>query len=126
MVKVRRGKVEDIPHILPLFRQFCDTSGFTAAGIKFSSAAVAALLTRSLADRGIVTVADGEDGIVGYALAAVVPFPFNPKATVVSELSVYAADPKTKALLSKKVRQVGSQLGATAVCSADLQLGELK
>lgn len=124
MVKVRRGKVEDIPNILPLFRDFCDSSGFSDAGIKFSSAAITALLTRAMADRGIVTVAD-DDGIVGYALAAVVPFPFNPKATVVSELSVYSADPKTRALLSKKVRQVGHQLGAQAVCSAELHLGAL-
>lgn len=121
MVKVRRGKVEDIPSILPLFREFCEASGFVDAGIKFSPSAVTALLTRALADRGIVTVADNGDSIVGYALAAVVPFPFNPKATVVSELSVYATDAKTKALLTKKVRQVGNQLGAQAAFSADLK-----
>lgn len=124
-MKVRRGKTEDIPGLVALFKEFWEASGFSDAGIKFSSGAIAALLSRSLADRGIVVVAESDGELLGYALAAVVPFPFNPKASVVTELSVYAKDPKVRAQLDKKARQVGGQLGASAVCTADLQVRAL-
>jgi hypothetical protein len=124
-MKIRRGRAEDIKSVLPLFKKFAENHGFVDAGIRFSATAATLLLTRALSGSGVFSVAETEDGIVGYALANVVPFPFNPSATVMSELSVYGETPAVALALSKKVRQVGRQLGATAVCTADLRVAAL-
>jgi len=52
----------------------------------------------------------------------VVPFPFNPKTKVLSEIALFAETDTIRKQLDKKAAQVGKQLGADAVCSAKLVL----
>ena len=90
-MKIRRGTHADIPALIPLCREFYDQSKFSQAGIKFSTQAMTGLLTALLGESGIVTVAEDNDGIVGYILVAVFPFHFNPKHRVATELMFYVA-----------------------------------
>lgn len=124
-MKIRRGTYDDIPALIPLCREYFEATGFATA-TSFSSSGVKALLTNLLAGGGVVAVAEDEGLLRGYVLAAVVPFPFNPNTRVISEIALYATDEKVRRQLDKKAQQVGKQLGATAVCSASLELRAIK
>jgi hypothetical protein len=120
-MKIRRGTVDDIPALIPLCREYFEATGFATAA-SFSSSGVKALLLNLLSGAGVVAVAEDAGTLHGYVLAAVVPFPFNPKTRVISEIALYSTDERIRKQLDKKVQQVGKQLGATAVCSANLSL----
>jgi len=119
-MKIRRGRLDDVPALVELCKEYLSADALAA--IPFSSQGVKGLLVSLISGGGVVVVADTDDGLVGYAVAAVIPFPFNPKITVISEISVYAKDPKVRDQLDKKAQQVGKQLGAMAVCSADIKV----
>jgi hypothetical protein len=123
-MKIRRGTHDDIPALIPLCREYFEATGFAKAS-SFSSSGVKALLLSLLSGGGVVAVAEDGGTLHGYVLAAVVPFPFNPKTRVISEIALYSADDRIRKQLDKKVQQVGKQLGATAVCSANLSLRSL-
>ncbi|MDJ0764854.1 MAG: GNAT family N-acetyltransferase [Myxococcota bacterium] len=91
MIKVRRGKSEDVPAMVELGEVFWEETPYREMDYSGEAAAQAALF---LLENGIVQVAQDDEDLVGFILLAVGPIPFTTAGLAASELAFYVAPEK--------------------------------